>query len=200
VRLVVPHTNLRQETYRATRNWPNVTYRYVGDSETAYSELVCELWEQGETFALVEHDIVVAKGMLDRLARCDQPMCAHPYEWTTNIGPALGCNRFSAQLLADFPDAANEAAAIDGGHGAGSWRTFDYWLTRTILEEKYGQVAHLHLPPVEHLNKEKQLLPIYRDRPLATHLRHVGYELSPDGHSARWVGRMRRAVQPPPAA
>jgi len=195
LRLIVPHTNLRQETYRATRNWPNVAYRYVGDSETAYSELVCELWARGESFAIVEHDIVPAKGMLDRFASCPELFCAHPYEWSeSHLGPALGCNRFSEDFLSAFPRAAEQAASIPGVYGPGSWREFDYWLTRTVLEDHYGQVPHLHLPPVLHLNEKKRLLPIYRERTLATHLRYVGYELSEDGHSAKWIGRGRRAV------
>ena len=195
MKLVVPYVSLRQETYRATRYYPGVQFVYVGDSETAYSELVCELWARGESFAIVEHDIVVAPTMLDRFASCPEPFCAHPYEWSeSHLGPALGCNRFSSDFLREFPKAAEQAASIPGPLGPGSWRQFDYWLTRTVLEDHYGQVPHLHLPPVVHLNKAKQLLPIYKAMPLSMHLRHVGYELSEDGHSAKWIGRGRRAV------
>ena len=173
-----------------------VEYVNVAGSDTAYSELVCDLWRQGSGFILCEHDVVPPDGALERFVECPEPLCAHPYAWVTNVGPALGLNKFGADLLAAYPRAADEAASINGGFGPGSWRTFDYWLMRLVLEERYGVVPHLHLPPAEHLNPDKQLAPQFAHLSLAEQLAKVGYRLAEDGLSAEWVGRPRRAVRP----
>lgn len=199
MRVVCPHIGQPHPRTKAVLDsWPNVTYVDVSGSDTAYSELICELWaDASDDLLIVEHDVVPWPWMYAEFTVCDKPFCAGIYPWRTNVGPALGLTRFSSLFMRHLSDAAREAASIDGGYGAGSWRQFDYWLMRTVLEEKHGWTPHLHLPPCEHENEAKRLVEPFRSYSLATHLRMVGYELAGDGRSAKWVGRFRRAVVPP---
>lgn len=195
--VVCPHVGSpHPRTREALASWPNVDFVDVGDSDTAYSELVGDLWADGRSFAIIEHDIVVRDDVLAAFTDDPAPFIAYPYAWTTNVGSALGCNRWTADFLAAYPDAATEAAGVQGAYGKGHWREFDYWLIRLVLEERYGQVPKLGLPPVEHLNEAKQLAPQFAHLSLGEQLAKVGYQLSGDGLSAEWVGRPRRAVRP----
>lgn len=192
-----PHPRTREALQSFSLQKPcSVEYVNVGGSDTAYSELVCDLWAAGESFAIVEHDIVVRPDVLEAFATDPAPFIAYPYCWITNVGVALGCNRFSGEFVQAYPTAAAKAANVSGAYGRGHWREFDYFLIRLILEERYGQVPKIGLPPVEHLNPEKQLAPQFQHLTLAEHLAKVGYRLADDGLSAEWVGRPRRAVRP----
>lgn len=192
-----PHPRTREALQSFSLQNPcTVEYVDVSRIDTAYSELVCDLWRQGESFAIVEHDIVVRPDVLEAFVTDTAPFIAYPYAWTTNIGPALGCDRWSSDFLAAYPTAAEEAANVQGAYGRGHWREFDYWLIRLILEERYGQVPKLGLPPVEHLNDEKRIAPQFEHLTLGEQLAKVGYRLADDGLSAEWVGRPRRAVRP----
>ena len=125
----------------------------------AYPRLVAHYWRTGKDFAVVEQDIVVRADVIDAFLNCPEPWCAYPYAWTTNVGVALGCNRFRSELLSKYPGAA------DGAHHVGWWQ-FDVVFLRRILAGEHGLQPHVHLPPVEHLNEAKKLLPDADPTPL----------------------------------
>ena len=158
-----------------------VTYEYVGHSDTAYPEMIARLFSEGNAFLNVEHDVVPDKACLRAMVRCHEPFCAAPYEWTTNVGPALGCTKFSGDFLADFPTAAAEALG-------GSFRQFDYVLMRTVLAGKYRQRPHVHLPPAEHLNPAQQLVAPFDELSLEDHLGALGWVLDDGGKTASYRG------------
>lgn len=123
----------------------------VSASDTAYTLLLQELWEQGETFAIVEHDIVIRPDTLDAFEDCDQPWCSYTYPFRDTHIAGLGCTRFRAELLAAHPDAVaktwRETTAV---HPAGNWCNLDQRLTNALVAA--GATRHLHGPPVGHLN------------------------------------------------
>jgi hypothetical protein len=167
VQVVVPFVDLRQETYRATRNWPDVRYVYVGDSDTAYAKLLCELWAEGEGWINCEHDVVPAKGALQELADCPEPYCAVPVPLSVYLAPCMSLTKFSGEFLREYSDVMERVMRVPTNYGPpGHYRQLDTVIQQTVLLRRYGQQPHCHLPPAVHLNPEKsQLVP---DAPLRT--------------------------------
>lgn len=65
----------------------------------SYRLLLRDLWQQGDAFTLVEHDVVPTDEQLDALELCDEPWCHFGYcpgDWV----PTFGCARFSRELIA----------------------------------------------------------------------------------------------------
>lgn len=122
----------------------------------AYYNLCAQLWREGEAFAIVEHDVELLGGELAAFEICPEPWCAHSYEVfagdvaTAYGGPfALGCVRFSADLMASYPWAVEEAGKLDlhPVHPPRSYAVMDS--TLTCILRKVAQ-AHQHHPNVKH--------------------------------------------------
>jgi len=158
VKIVTVHTDghLRDETAAAIREfWPFQWDEVVverGD-DLAYGKYLASVWAEGESFAVVEPDIVIRADVVDAFLCCDHGYCAFPYAWTTNVGPALGCTWFTSDFIGRFPNVMQEA--VD--HNV-TFRQFDAVFMRWVLARKYRQQPHVHLPPVEHLNDAQRLL------------------------------------------
>lgn len=124
----------------------------------AYGHALAAQWklalERGHALAVVEPDIVVRRDVIVSFLTHEAGYVAYPYPWTTDVGPALGCNRFSAAFIARYPTAMREA--VDSGVG---WEQLDVVFVRHVLARKYGEQPTVLLPPVVHLNEAKELLP-----------------------------------------
>lgn len=156
----IPGT-LRDETADALiRYAKNVELRLIDPNvPTQYGKVIAEYWKKGESFLVVEPDIVINPLVFIAINECDCEYGCFPYAWKTNVGPALGCTWFKDTFIAKYPNAAFEASHV-------SWRQFDVVFMRHVLARKYGEQPHVHLPPVVHLNEEKQLLPDADPTPL----------------------------------
>lgn len=168
MRFVCPYVEgmLRHETEVALRAHARdlIEWRLLpADDVSAYGKLIAELWESGDSFAIIEQDIRVRADIVDGFLSCPEPYCAYPYSWMTDVGPALGCTRFRAELTRDYPTAAEEAVLKNVG-----WQQFDVILMRHVLVRRYGLQPHVHLPVVEHLNEAKALLPDANPNPLTS--------------------------------
>lgn len=131
---------------------------YPGD--TGYAQLLHKLWNAGETFAIVEHDVQVHEAVLDEFDACAEPYCAFPYPLREYLAPALGCTRFRGELLAELPDVMDRVLRVPTNWGPpGHWRQLDVVLMRTVLLNRYGLQPHVHMPAVEHLNPTMRLKP-----------------------------------------
>lgn len=182
---LAPYTELRPETRAAlTEHAPASTIRFApldADDENGYGRLVASLWLSQVDFAVVEHDIVIRADVVEAFETCPELYCAFPYEWTTNVGPALGCTRFRRRLLYDLPHAAQDATCV-------GWKQFDYHLIRVELARKYGLYPHLHLPPVEHLNEAQKLVAPFDAYTVEEHVQQLGWEIADDGLTAVYRG------------
>lgn len=119
----------------------------------AYGHAIQKMWWAQEDFFIVEPDIVIRPDVADAALNCGCEYGCFPYAWLTDVGPALGCTWFKKSFLQKYPH------AVDRIVGAITWKQFDCVLMRHILAREHGEQPHVHLPPVEHLNPEKQLLP-----------------------------------------
>jgi hypothetical protein len=153
VRIICPHAGpIADQTRTALdttgRVWEPVD---VSARDTAYTLLLQDLWSADETFAIVEHDIVIRPDTLDEFEDCDHPWCAFTYRFRATHIAGLGCTRFRTNLLAAYPDAvAKTWAEATEVHPYGHWCNLDDRLTRALTAA--GATRHLHQPPVGHLN------------------------------------------------
>ncbi len=152
MRVICPHTTISPET-RAALDASGYAWeaRGVSASDTAYSALLAELWADGETFAVVEHDIIPPPGALPALEACPGQWCCHRYPYGFGRYAGLGLARFSAGLLTAHPDAMERAAEMyDDGHPPGHWCRQDAWLS-FVLESR-GLARCRHEPDAGHLH------------------------------------------------
>lgn len=151
MRVVVPTTDLRPETEAALDvsgwSWESVD---VSSSDEAYYQLLAELWAAGETFAIVEHDIVVGPETLNQLADCYSDWCVAPYPYFVGLYPGLGCMKFGDTLLRRWPQALQEVGEMaDGTHPRRHWCRLDAWLCDRFLQSHnenrcvHEQVGHV---------------------------------------------------------
>lgn len=165
VTVATPGSWRRESRVSVWRHWhrPNLIQYHPIDPEDqkAYEKILTYYWELGEDFAIVEPDIVIREDVAEAFLNCECVYGGFVYPWLTDIGIALGCTWFRSEFLQKFPTAMKEVAAKNV-----SWRQLDVVLMRHILARKYMQQPHIHLPPVAHLNPEKQLLPEASTEPL----------------------------------
>jgi len=130
----------------------------VGDSPFAYGEWLDYHWSMcsrgSQSLAIVEPDIVVRPDVIDAFLNRPDPYVCFPYALLTEVAPALGCTRFSNEFIREHPTLIDEAVAMNV-----SWRQLDVVIQRKLLVGKYGIQPLVLLPPVEHLNPAKALLP-----------------------------------------
>jgi hypothetical protein len=156
---------LRPEAERAltlhTRFQPDVFVTLLeldAIDDRAYGRMLAAQWARswrtGSSMAIVEPDIVVRADVINQFVWHPAAYIAYPYTWSTNVGPALGCTRFSAAFIERYPGLLKEAVATGVG-----WQQLDVVIMRRLLAQKYGEQPTVLLPPVEHLNEAKRLLP-----------------------------------------
>lgn len=152
---------LTHATLSEAGDTPGVQIRYVTISTSDpyhYGSHIAWEWNdarhQNQALAIVEQDIVIRPDVTDAFLHHEADYIAFPYAWTTNIGPALGCTRWSHAFLERHPRAAERAAARHV-----TYRQFDVVLMRHVLARELGEQPTVLLPPVEHLNEAKALLP-----------------------------------------
>lgn len=153
LRLIVPYTSLRPETAAALAESGFPFEEARVDDGDGYCRLLSGLWRAGESFAIVEQDIVVGPGTLPDLAACPRDWCSFGYAYMTSGNyHGLGCARFSSALLARVPDAMDRVAVMsDKTHPPGHWCRLDGWLALVLTSS--GEKRCEHLPPVGHLHR-----------------------------------------------
>ena len=152
MRVVHPTTRISPDAIQSlVRTGHAVEFVDVSGSDRAYFDLLAQLWAAGETFAIIEHDIVVTPSTLNELDACPHDWCAFPFRYLGRLQYGLGCVKFSAALMARIPDAIIRIGVMsDARHDRRHWCRLDAWLT-TVLES-VGEVRHEHLPEVWHLD------------------------------------------------
>lgn len=161
--MIVPHTTLQPDTAAALDatgwKWTPVD---VSWHDGAYWSLLATLWDAGETFAIVEHDVIVEPDTLDRLARCPEAWCAHPTPYLHGEHVGMGCVKFTDRLIAARPQAVEEVGDMhDLQHPRRHWCRLDAWLQTMVLPHT-GVQRHVHQPALRHVRP-------YETVPMPTH-------------------------------
>ncbi len=145
MRVVVPFTSLAPETAAALdatgRQWEG---RDVSADDCAYSRLLAGLWEAGEAFTIVEHDVIVTAAALGSLEACAGDWCSCPHPYLSGSYAGLGCARFRGPLLARHPDLMAEVGLMsDKGHPPGHWCRQDGYMRAVLMRRGERQcTAH----------------------------------------------------------
>lgn len=125
----------------------DVTWWDCNSSDNDYFEGVRFMWNQGETFVIVEQDILPYPTALKDIYECPHRFCV---TWTPHWqaingdGPwtyAHGLVKYGENLIGEIPSYFDEYA--ESHH----WSQFDWNLVKT-----YSQEIHYHWPPVIHLS------------------------------------------------
>jgi hypothetical protein len=135
----------------------------LGAADDAYWALLAGLWDEGEGFLVIEHDIVIRPTTIHELVECPEPWCCAPYPYMGGKGTiiGLGCTKFSTELIAAVPDALARAGEMTDlprapdypvrhDHPPKHWCRLDSRLQRALVDS--GSHPHFDHDPVEHLN------------------------------------------------
>lgn len=127
---------------------PNdVTWADCSGGDDAYFEAVKSMWNQGETFVIVEQDILPWPGALKEIYECSHRFCIlwTPHWQSINRDGswtyAHGIVKYGSGLINQIPNYFNEYAETH------HWSQFDWNIVAT-----YGSEIHYHWPPVIHLS------------------------------------------------
>lgn len=152
--IAVPFTSLRAETVVALAG-EKIRYAPML-TDTSYWELLRDLWGAGQSFILVEHDIVVNETTLDELKVCDHDWCAMPFPYRgEERAYSLACTKFSKGIIARHPDLIEIVGQMsDEAHDPMHWCRLDMWLFMVLSE--LGEVRHEHerATPVGHVGAQ----------------------------------------------
>ena len=110
------------------------------DSDFAYDRFFRSIWAEGESFIIVEHDILPWPGATQQLWGCPEPWCGFPYMVKGSLNAYLGCVKFDPSRLGECP-LPDEALL---------WSKLDMQIITRLSER--GFHGHLHEPAVVHLN------------------------------------------------
>ena len=158
MRVIVPYTDLRKETKKALKQ---TGYKFetvfVGNSDSDYFDLLSDLWRKGETFAIVEHDIVVHPTALAELEQCSSDWCAFPSYYFNSTHVGLGCVKFGSTLIKAHPYAMDQVGTIsDNRHEVKHWCRLDAWLQQRVLP---ATKRHVHSNVVGHVRSGSYIKP-----------------------------------------
>jgi hypothetical protein len=119
--------------------------------DDSYYKLLETLWEKGESFTVVEHDIIVHPGAIQDLENCAEPWCVFPYYCSVGwITDGLGCTKFSAEFIAQNPLFLSEPFPSCCAHTR-YYCGLDRLIAHRGLEQ--GMKPHVHQPGVVNLNE-----------------------------------------------
>lgn len=128
----------------------------------AYSQLMAELWRDGEPFLVWEHDIEPDAVALREALTCPCEWGVSPYrgpsatdwEHAAVLKSSLGFTRFSAEIIKALPDAVEQANQINDGGSVcppGDWKRLDcrlYSILRGAGDEM--RTPHFHTEVKHH--------------------------------------------------
>ena len=140
----LPYTEIApgvREALDATgRDW---TPAYVGGSDSDYWHLLDGLWTAGDTFCILEHDVLPLPDSFDELESCEGDWCAFPTPYLSGTYPGLGCVKFSADILRAVPDAMTRVGLRSNDtHGPRHYCTIDTFLRTVLMAEGFDQCVH----------------------------------------------------------
>lgn len=156
MKIVIAYTpiKLRSEV-RVLGEDVGAIFEDVSHSEVGYGQLISRMWAKGESFLLLEHDVLPTAALLDEMTSCDSPWC-HAFAWrfsgpvtspeTRPVRPVrekefgLFLNKFTDDLIRRTP-------YVVGGVRV-PWTQVDLvllgLLAPVVQPHVHGPVIHLH--------------------------------------------------------
>lgn len=152
-RVIVPYTHRDPRVRRAMNALDyKVEWCDVSRSDDAYYWLLHRMWSIGQTFVVVEHDILIRPDTIDQLLACAGHRCSFGYAYLNSDNyHGLGCMKYTAAFIEANP----AAMALLGGmhndtHPHRHWCSLDAFLNYNVLRDQPW--CQRHAPPVTHLS------------------------------------------------
>jgi hypothetical protein len=151
MRVVLAYTHIapgvREALTETGREWEEVD---VSGSDTAYWELLSDLWAAGDSFIVVEHDVIIRHDTLDELEACPEPWCGWPVPYLGGEYPGLACAKFTDRIIAACPGALIQVGTMStDSHPQKHYCNVDHRLQRVVLPQT-GLSQHVHSPALGH--------------------------------------------------
>ena len=160
MKLVIAYTRIHPKTVAAVFDsideLDDVRWADVSASDSAYYELLRDLWAERETFVVLEQDKVPDQGALRDIYDCPQLWCTYPHLMANGdpiplSQPTLGCSKFSADLMVRWPGLIERSGRLDMGYGGKHWGRLDMavaaglmWAVGPCHVHEFGRLAHEH--------------------------------------------------------
>lgn len=153
---LIAHTAIHPQTANSAPS--NATWVDVSFSPHAYYAALLWQWAKGETFMVLEHDVVCRPDVIASFDECPEPWCLYPYAPECPCGNpqcreawanALGCTRYRKELIEDVPDALT-AIPRDMPDGLPCWEWHNVCDGLGAQLRAAGYTHHWHEPAVEH--------------------------------------------------
>lgn len=98
MRIFIPFTNLRSETFAAVPGAILVPTH----GEFGYSNYLKQRWDEGQTFINIEHDVVPTMAILQSMWDCPSPLCVTGHSDVPGQPEAsyLACVKIGADFIA----------------------------------------------------------------------------------------------------
>ncbi len=144
MRVIYPFVTRFSEALAALEGWPVEEIDVSSDGE-GYYRLWADLWASGDTFVVIEQDIVAPPGMLQSFEDCPEEWCAAIY-WMPwgGFGAWFGAVRFRGSLTRRHPSLPDEI-------GERHWSALDSAFINHLRLHGYSE-AHRH-GSARHLTK-----------------------------------------------
>jgi hypothetical protein len=168
MRIIVPFTEIHPLTERCLAEFaPQAERVNVGADAEAYWRLLRDLWSDGETFLIIEHDMEFTQAALDEALTCDCLWGLSPYPYflswryesdgphlnITPVGNALGFTRFRSDLMSACPTLLDDMPADSWVNGR-QFRNGRHFYSLFGHLQHYLRLAqylpHFHTPVVHH--------------------------------------------------
>ena len=156
MKIVIPFVagKLKPET-RAMGEALDATFEDLTGDDFGYFKLVARLWAKGDSFLLVEEDVVAEKALLEEMWDCPHEWC-HAFAWRYSGAVAPGETRPSAPVR--HRETAMHCLKVSGSllermgttmpRGPIRWQSLDFfllgWLAQNAQPHLHGPVLHLH--------------------------------------------------------
>src|SRR3984893_2068051 len=152
MKVVIAYVSLHPKTVQAV--WDSVDelddvrWADTSGSDSAYYELLADMWAEREAFVLLEQDKIPAPFALRDLYGCESQWCTYPVPMAHNGQPcdfcSLSCTKFGAELVTGCPDLMQRVGKLDMGFGPKHWNRLDMSMALECARAMRKPTAHWH--------------------------------------------------------
>lgn len=155
MKVIVPYTEIApgvaEALWETGEMWEKID---VSRSDEDYFGLMATLWAVGETFVIVEHDVIVRPDTISELENCPDEWCGFSVPYIKGNYHGLACVKFTDKLIRKIPDAFAQIAPMDEEeHPPKHWCRLDARLQGKVLP-RTGVRRHPHEPPLGHFRQD----------------------------------------------
>lgn len=145
MQIIIPTTNLDCPAVNALSREGILFEAVLMEDDYHYGRLWADLWERGEGFINIEHDVVPWPGALYLMMECPMHWCSYMYPAAPhNLTDALGCIKIGETIIDNYPN-------LSEGWKDTAWNRLDGAVMSKLV--KQGKESHVHTPPVAHAKK-----------------------------------------------